>query len=436
MTRQRGAVTRRVARLVSTLVYREIDVRVDSGGFDGGPILVVANHFGGLADGIVIVDSLPVMPRIVARDVIWKIPIAGQLMSAMGGIPVHRAADGGQTSNDQMFASCYQALAQQDVLLIFPEGVTQDVPHIAPIKTGAARIALGAYATGVTGIRIVPVGLHYEDKATFRRRVLVNIGPALKLDEWVSRHDVEGGADNRSAVHDLTAEIDTRLRAVAPNFPDWATARDFQSAARIPLHDVDLSSHPLHYGDVEVIAAALFRNDEELGTVARPYREQLGRSHTHDLAIARAEAADGSEATDSPKSSQAIWRDLLAVLILLPYAVAGVLSGLVPWLITQSVRLLPAAPAVRATLTPAIAALAFGIAWGLQSWATYRYAGWAAGLATVLLTPLFWAATVYVVERVALLWQAWLRSRSPSPEARAQLVGQRSAMRDEVWRKL
>lgn len=430
MKHQRGVVTRRLARLLSSLVYREIDVRLDLGGFGSGPTLVVANHFGGLADGIVIVDSLPVMPRIVARDVIWKIPVAGQLMTAIGGIPVHRAADGGHTSNDDMFASCYEALAKQDVLLIFPEGVTQDVPHIAPIKTGAARIALGAHATGVTGIRIVPVGLHYEDKASFRRRVLVNIGPPLKLDEWTATHDIGGGPENREAVRELTDEIDSRLRSVAPNFPDWETAYNFQSAAQIPLYDVDLSSQPLRYGNVEIVAANLFHNDVELATAAGAYREQLAHHRTHDLAVARAEEGH------APKPSQAKWRDLLAVLILLPYAIAGVVSGFIPWLITQAVRLVPAAPAVRATLTPAAAALAFGTTWAVQSWATYRAAGWAAGLATFLLTPVFWAATVYVTERVTLLFTAWRRSRSPDPEALAKLVEQRTELSDRVWRHL
>lgn len=34
-----------------------------------------------------------------------------------------------------MFASTYEALGTGDLLLIFPEGVTQDVPHMAEFKT-------------------------------------------------------------------------------------------------------------------------------------------------------------------------------------------------------------------------------------------------------------------------------------------------------------
>ena len=163
-------------RGLARLVYRDIDVRLPASAFADGPVLAVANHFGGLSDGVLLIDASPRMPRVIARDLIWKVPVVGQLATAVGMIPVHRAADGAGTSNDQAFASAYEALRHEDVVLIFPEGVTQDVPYMAEVHTGAARIALGARHSGVAGIRIVPIGLHYENKAGFRSRALVNVG--------------------------------------------------------------------------------------------------------------------------------------------------------------------------------------------------------------------------------------------------------------------
>ena len=178
-----GGVLRRLARMTANLVYRDIDVHVASGPAAGRPILAVANHFGGLADGVLLVDSSPRMPRVVARDVIWKVSLIGRLATAAGMIPVHRAADGGaRATNDQMFAAAYDSLREGEVILIFPEGVTQDVPHMAEGKTGAARIAHGARESGVEGICIQPVGVHYENKAGFRSRALVTLGPLIDLD--------------------------------------------------------------------------------------------------------------------------------------------------------------------------------------------------------------------------------------------------------------
>lgn len=429
----RGRFVRRLARLIATLVYREIDLAVHPGVSDvRGPVVAVSNHFGGLADGVLLVDASPRMPRIVARDVIWKIPIAGQVMSAIGGIPVHRRADTGGGSNDEMFASCYQALAQGDLILIFPEGVTQDVPHIAPVKTGAARIALGARAAGTHGISIVPVGVHYEDKAVFRSRVLVNIGAPIDVDAWAAREGVTGGADDHPSAKALTAHIESGLRAAAPDFPDWPTARTYTAAAAVPLDDAAAPRTPLRYGDTQLLAKRLQSVDAD-GEVARragTYREALTRARTSDATVAR------HGARRRPAETQSRWRDLLLSLILLPYAAVGVVVGFLPWLLVQAVRLLPAAPAVRATITPGLAALAFGAEWIVTSWLLYRRAGPDPALAALLLFPLFIAATVFVAERTSLLAKRLLGNRRPPPQTLAALEQERSALSDLVWERL
>ena len=214
-------------RGLARLVYRDIDVRRPESAIAEGPVLAVANHFGGLSDGVLLIDASPRMPRVIARDLIWKVPVVGQLATAIGMIPVHRAADGAGTSNDQAFASAYEALGHGDLVLIFPEGVTQDVPYMAEVHTGAARIALGARHSGVAGIRIVPIGLHYENKAGFRSRALVNVGDPIDLDGWADTRDgdVADGADDREAVEDLTALIDTATEERRPRLPRLAYGR-------------------------------------------------------------------------------------------------------------------------------------------------------------------------------------------------------------------
>jgi glycerol-3-phosphate O-acyltransferase/dihydroxyacetone phosphate acyltransferase len=406
-----------------------VDPRVSS---RRGPVIAVSNHFGGLGDGVLLVDASPRMPRVVARDVIWKVPIIGQIASAAGGIPVHRRADAGTGSNDDMFASCYQALAQGDLILIFPEGVTQDVPHIAPVKTGAARIALGARAAGTRGIQIVPVGVHYEDKAVFRSRVLVNIGAPIDIDSWAADEQVQGGADDHDAVKALTGRIETGLRAAAPDFPDWPTARTYTTAAEVPLHDVGETAAPLRYGDTQLLAKRLQSADGD-GEVARSagrYRESLASARTSDATVAR------HGARPRPVETQSRWRDLILSLILLPYAAMGVVVGFLPWLLVQAVRLVPAAPAVRATITPGLAALAFGAEWIGTSWLLYRQAGSNAALAALLLFPFFIAATVFVAERSSLFVKRVVANRRPPQDTLAALEEERGALADLVWERL
>ena len=313
---QRGGVPRRLARMAANLVYRDIDVHLPAEPIPDGPLLAVANHFGGLADGVLLVDSAPRMPRVVARDVIWKVSVVGRLASGIGMIPVHKAADGGaRASNDEMFASAYRALGDRDLVLIFPEGVTMDVPHMAEVRTGAARIVLGARESGVQGIQILPTGVHYENKAGFRSRALVNVGPNIDLDAWVrERGPVVGGADDRDAVRDLTALVNDRLRHVAPDFPDWEQAHALEAVAEVLLTDVDPApSPPLQYGDRELLAARLNRLPEpdrgQLVAAGAKYRAAVRAAGTSDHAVATADPPHlGHGIGCATSSSWSCWR--------------------------------------------------------------------------------------------------------------------------------
>lgn len=433
--RARGGLPRRIAHFLATLVYRDIDVHVPPGGVPDGPVLAVSNHFGGLSDGVLIVDSMPRMPRIVARDVIWKVPVLGRIAPAIGMIPVHRGADGTRGSNDQMFSSTYAALGHGDLLVIFPEGVTQDVPYMAEVRTGAARIALGARESGVAGIHVLPIGLHYENKAGFRSRSLVNIAPSINLDEWAAERPggVVGGADDHDAVRDLTAHIDEQLRRAAPDFPDWSTADALSTAAEVLLNDVDPSpAMPMQYGDKELLAARLNRSEPSarasLIDVATQYHAALARRGTADRAVALADAP-----------SRWSWRwapDVFLVLFLLPYALVGLVAAAFPLLAVNVVARLPVAPAVRATAVPGVALLAFLGVWALVAWQAVRDGGWALGWIAILTFPFFLAAVFLVHERVLVLWQRWRAGRPPPAADRPSLAAQRARVAELAWGQL
>lgn len=430
--RQRRGLAQRLVRLMANLVYRDIDLSVPPGVSLDGPVLAVSNHFGGLSDGVLLIDSSPRMPRVVARDVIWKVPVVGRLASSIGMIPVHRAADGARTSNDDMFGSAYDALATQSLVLIFPEGVTQDVPHMAEVRTGAARIALGARQAGVAGVRIAPVGLHYEDKAGFRTRALVVLGDLIDLDAWAAQRPggVVGGADDRDAVRDLTALIDGQLRRAAPDFADWSTARALHTAAEVMLTDVDPRPvHRMQYADLELLAARLNREPEpargELVAHAGAYRDALRAARTSDRSVLRALA--------EARGSWWWLLDLALVVLLLPFALAGLLAAAVPLLLVVLVSKLPVAPAVRATAVPGVALLAFLAVWGVFAWQSLRAGGWDVGFMAVLLFPLFVGALFVAVERAQLIWRGWRSARRPAGEELARLRAMREAVATQAW---
>ncbi len=428
----RGApAVRRLARLAATVVYRDIDIHVPAGHGAEGPVLAVANHFGGLADGVLLIDAAPRRPRVVARDVIWKVPLVGRMATGAGMIPVHRSADrGARTSNDRMFASAYDSLADGDLMLIFPEGVTQDDPHMAEVRTGAARIALGARESGVSGIAIQPVGLHYEDKAGFRSRALVHVGEPMDLDAWVADRGrpVVGGADDRQAVRALTGAINARLRHVAPDFPDWDQARALGAVAETLLTDVDPAPPAQRYGDVELLACRLNRVPEpargELVAAGTAYRRALRAADTSDRAVATAQR---------PVRSWDWVRDLVLLVLLLPFALVGLAAAIVPLLLVVLASRLRIAPAVRASVVPGLATLLLLVEWVLLSVEMGADGDLELGLATAVLFPFMVAALIFVAERTTVLWRRWLRRRHPEAAELADLQLLRAAVTDRGW---
>ena len=129
------------------------------------------SHLNGFVDPVVCIAGVRRMPRFIAKRALWKVVPARPLLALVGVVPVERRQDSADTSsNRSSFEACHRALAKGHAVAIFPEGTTHDRLQLAPIHTGAARIALGARAAGVEGITIVPVGILYESKFKLRSR--------------------------------------------------------------------------------------------------------------------------------------------------------------------------------------------------------------------------------------------------------------------------
>jgi hypothetical protein len=301
--------------------------------------------------------------------------------------------------------------------MIFPEGVTRDDPSIAPVKTGAARIVLGARSNGAKNIMITPAGIHYEDKASLRSSVSVLVGRPIDLDATIGDY-VEPGADdgpaNRAAVRALTGEIEQRLRGVAPDFADWEEARSFTHGAEILLRTIaDEPEAAVPLAARDALAGHLGRRAEparqEVLTAVRRYDRRLS-----DLGLTDAELVSGM--TGRQFLLRLIgW--LLVSVVLMPFALVGAAINWIPYLIVKAAGLLRAAPAVMSTVKPIAAILAFGITWGVVVWGVFREYGSRGALLATLLIPVYLWAVIVFTERLTGLWTAfrtWRRLRAAS----------------------
>src|SRR5947209_14642639 len=184
---------RGLIRLLLWLFYRRIDVVGRERIPESGGVIVAANHHNSLVDAMLIIATVPRAITVLANAPLFRHPLIGPPLRLIGAVPVHRRAEAGDDprKNEEMFAAAIEALCAGGVILIFPEGRTQPQPILLPLRTGAARLALGAErAMGGAGrVTLLPVGMVFHDPGTFRSAsVQITIGGPIETADLTAAH--------------------------------------------------------------------------------------------------------------------------------------------------------------------------------------------------------------------------------------------------------
>ena len=211
---------RGVLRVILRVFFPQIELsRLDRVPSEG-PVILAVNHPNGLIDPIFLLCLSPRPVSFLAKAPLFDMPVIGWFVRALGSIPVYRRQDGGfdPAKNRQTFDRARAILSGGGVIAIFPEGASHGDPKLRPLKTGAARIALGATPTSGTErpLTIVPLGIYYTAKRIFRSSALlyfgepISVAPAqLNSDGEPPQESVRALTDRiERALHDVTLQAD------------------------------------------------------------------------------------------------------------------------------------------------------------------------------------------------------------------------------------
>ncbi len=206
-----------------------------------GPVLFVANHPNSIVDAIVVAASVGRPIRFLAKATLFDEPGLGALVRAGGAIPVYRRQDDSALTdrNARVFEAVHGALAAGDAVGIFPEGLSHSEPSLTRLRTGAARISLGASERRGIQFPIVPVGIVARQKQTFRSECAALVGEPVPWDDLAGRpeSDVE-------AVRELTDRIELGLRSVTVNAERLEDRRIIECAEAIFSSEQKLETSP------------------------------------------------------------------------------------------------------------------------------------------------------------------------------------------------
>lgn len=401
----------RFLRLILRVFFRSVEVAGAERLPLDRPMVLVANHVNGLVDPLLLLGPLPVRPRLLAKSTLWKNPVVRPFANWAGAIPVYRHQDQVDTAqNEQTFLRCHEHLSQGGAIALFPEGKSHSEPALQPLRTGLARIVLGAERRfpGL-GTQIVPIGLTFDEKHTFRSRALVQVGKPLDPSpEILLEKD-----DNPAAVRALTARVSEALEQVTLNYGSWEDARLIARAAEIyGRAEADLpgrrrlaETFPIQRAFIEGYEDLRQRFPERVQAVAeavRSYDRLLDALHLRDDQVVAAYPF-------SPVLRFVV-RSLLRLLIHLPLAIVGTILN---WPTYQLIG--PAATLVARRVPDQIATyklfgavLLFPLTWIAEAVLAARWWGWWAAPLMLILAPLAGWAAVLFHETHATFWkEAW-----------------------------
>lgn len=330
-----------ILRIATNIFFEEIEIHNIKNVPTEGPILIAANHPSSIMDALVLGVKTPRKIHYIGHSGLFSNPISKKFLYAMGIIPVYRRFDNpdNMNKNDDMFRAAYNILEEGKCIGIFPEGTSQTVRKVLKLKTGTARIALGAEKQNDfnLGVTIIPLGLYFTARHRFRSNVLLNFGKPIIVSEFKKDYL----ADEYEGVHLLTDKISLELGKLTINIQreelnDFVI--DLEKIYRTPLKDTLEEDEILISGDevfkdmflTKHLADAVsyyMENDpvkaKELLHDVKYYRMKIDRLNLHDSLLQ----------TDIKKSkvTKRSWKIAMWCVIGFPLWIAGIITNYPPY---------------------------------------------------------------------------------------------------------
>jgi 1-acyl-sn-glycerol-3-phosphate acyltransferase len=421
--------------MVSRIFYR-----VDTSGHvpSSGAVLLLPNHPNALLDPAIVWATAGRDVRFLAKSTLFKGAFAPVLKGA-GAIPVYRRLDQGAdpSRNAETFEAVERALAAEQAICLFPEGVSHSGGRLAPLRTGAARMALAAEQQG-TAVQLVAVGLNFDRKTTFRSRVTVLYGRPFSV-----RDLAKGTSDGQTTVRLVTDRIATEMRRL---LVEADPEKDAALVTRVERLYAAARGRAASGGERVARRQAIATGIERLrDTDETRYLDIALRVRRYDQRLRRFQLRDRHLDWDVSLKAAIRFaaREAAAGIVLLPLAAAGLAIFWIPYQVTgRLARRATDERDVAATAKVFVGAAVY-LAWlvGLVVLIWQVFGGRAAGAAALVL-PILAVCGLFAVERESAMIdtaRSWLILRRARGQSRARLKQERSeiaVLLDDVYQWL
>jgi 1-acyl-sn-glycerol-3-phosphate acyltransferase len=195
-----------------------------------GPALLVSNHISYLDPiySAAWVHKARRVPRFLAKNSLWKIPIFGSMLSGSEQIPVYRESIDAQRS----LRAGTEALNAGKVVVIYPEGTITRDPDGWPMhsRTGVARLALSSDAPVLPmvhwGTREIYDRYGKKFRPLPRKEVVVTCGDPIDMSAY------RGREIDAALLREVTDYLMTQVRELLGQVRGEPAPADFYRRAR------------------------------------------------------------------------------------------------------------------------------------------------------------------------------------------------------------
>ncbi len=155
-----------------------------------GPLLLVANHPNSFLDAIIIAAHFKQPIYFLARGDAFRKPWHNALLRLLHMIPIYRISEGRENlhKNEYAFERSAELLKQNQIVLIFIEGICLHTHTLQPFKKGAARIALSVVQEQYP-LGIMPITISYNSFTSFGKNIRVHLSEPIAAKELLPYQD-------------------------------------------------------------------------------------------------------------------------------------------------------------------------------------------------------------------------------------------------------
>ena len=315
-----------------------------------------------------------------------------------------------------MFRAAYRILDEGKCIGIFPEGTSPTDRKVLKLKTGTARIALGAEKQNDfnLGLTIIPLGLYFTARNRFRSKVLLNFGKPIPISEFKEIYE----EDEYEGVHRLTDRISDELVKLTVNvkkneLDDFVV--DLEKIYKATLIDDLVEEDPLQsksdiFKDMyltqqlaDAVTYYMEKSPDDVNALMKDvknYRFKIDKLRLHDSQL----RSDLKKANISRRS----WKIMFWSVIGFPIWVAGALTNYIPYKLAEYIGNKVGYDETKTSSALMIGGgIGFLLYYSLETYLVYLFYRPLIALSFLVSLPFLGFASLAYVKKLRYRWRMW-----------------------------